>query len=103
MKAIVAPCALVFGLLLIVSPPALARQQRILLTPAQTRFYHACLTADWVEGYCRAHAWGIFDTYDRTEAECVAAEHGGKYPVNNRPALENTEGYCWAQAHNLIR
>jgi|ERR1700682_4072759 len=101
MKTFAAMLAVSFGL--IVGSPVFAQQQRILLTPAQAKIYHACLTADWIEDYCRSHAWGIFGTYDRTKAECVAAENGGIYPVNGRRLFENIEGYCWDQARNLAR
>lgn len=77
--------------------------ERILLTPAQTRIYHRCLTDDWIEGYCRTHAWGAFASYDRTYAECIAAEHHGRFVVNERPASVNMEAYCWHKAHGFVR
>ena len=77
--------------------------ERILLTPAQTRIYHRCLTDDWVEGYCRAHSWGVFSSYNRTFAECIAAEHRGRFVVNGRPPGVNMEAYCWDMAHALAR
>jgi hypothetical protein len=103
MKILVTAAALLAGQFLIAGSPACAQQQVILLTPAQSKVYHECLTAQWVEDYCRDHSWGIFATFDRTKAECVAAENGGIYPVNGRRFFENTEGYCWAQAHAQVR
>jgi hypothetical protein len=76
-------------------------QPRILLTPGQRRVYHACLTQDWTAEWCRSHTWGIFSTYDRTYAECVAAQHHGKFVVNGRPRFVNMEGYCWGKAHRF--
>ena len=77
------------------------REPRILLSPAQTKLYHACLTDGWVEEFCRDHGWGIFGTYEQTKAECIAAEHHGRYIVNGRPPFLSTEAYCWAKAHKL--
>jgi hypothetical protein len=101
MRLILAATALVVGQLLAGGSPAFSQQPRILLTPEQTRAYHACMTAAWVQDYCRTHAWGIFGSYDRTEAECVVANRGDIFSMNGRGLFENTEGYCWYQAHNL--
>jgi hypothetical protein len=76
-------------------------QHRILLTPEQRRVYHDCLTQDWTAEWCRGHSWGIFSTYDRTYAECVAAQHHGWFVVNGRPRFVNMEGYCWGKAHRF--
>jgi hypothetical protein len=67
MKVLVNAATLLVGYFLFVCPPAFSQEQGAFLTPAQTKTYHACLTAEWVEDYCRSHAWGIFGTYDRTK------------------------------------
>jgi hypothetical protein len=101
MRVILAATALIVGQLLGGGSPAFSQQPRVLLTPEQTRAYHECMTAAWVQEYCRSHAWGIFGRYDRTEAECVAANRGNIFSLNDRRLYENTEGYCWNQAHNI--
>ena len=104
MKVIAIVAALIAGHLLTGGSPAFSQEpSRVLLTPEQTKAYHACLTAAWVQEYCHTHAWGIFGTYDRTEAECVAADRGNIYSLDGRRFLENTEGYCWNQAHGILR
>ena len=102
MKHLLATARLVGFCVLLACSPGDAGE-RILLTPAQTRIYHRCLTDDWIEGYCRAHAWGAFASYDRTFAECIAAEHHGRFVVNDRPLVVNMEAYCWDMAHSLER
>jgi hypothetical protein len=94
--------ALVSIFLVLIQVSAYA-QPRILLSPSQRRVYHACLTQDWIAEFCRANAWGIFSTYDRTYAGCVAAQHHGEFVVNGRPRLVNMEGYCWDKAHRFAR
>jgi hypothetical protein len=86
-----------------VGAPTEVYQPRILLTPRQTTVYHDCLTQDWIAEWCRVHSWGIFSTYDRTYAECVAAQHHGRFVVNGRPRFVNMEGYCWGKAHRFAR
>ena len=78
-------------------------QPRILLTPSQRRVYHACLMQDWIAEFCRANAWGISSTFNRTYVGCVAAQHHGRFVLNGRPPLVNMEGYCWAKAHRFVR
>jgi hypothetical protein len=103
MKVTLVATALIVGQLLTGSSAALSQQPRVLLTPEQTRAYHACMTAAWVQEYCHTHAWGIFGTFDRTEDECVVANRGDIFPMSGRRLYENTEGYCWNQAHNVSR
>jgi hypothetical protein len=103
MKAAVMVAALGVGFALLSHSPGHARESRILLTPAQTRIYHECLTEDWIEDFCRAHGWGMFAAHDRTVRECIAAEHRGRYLVNGRPAFINMEAFCWDKAHGLAR
>lgn len=81
------------------SVTAEVHEHRILLSPAQRRIYHNCLTQDWTAEWCRAHSWGILSTYNRTYAECVAAQHRGYFVLNGRPRFVNMEGYCWGKAH----
>jgi hypothetical protein len=103
MKTLVAVAMVGVSCWLIAGSPAVAQQQRILLTPEQTKIYHACLTAAWLQEYCNSHAWGIFATFDRTKIECVAADRGDIYSLSGRGYFENTEGYCWNQAHEFAR
>ncbi len=103
MRVILAATAFIVGQLLAGGSPAFSQQPRVLLTPEQTRAYHACMTAAWVQEYCHTHAWGIFGSYDRTEAECVAADRGDIFSLNSQRLYENTESYCWNQAHSVNR
>ena len=60
MKVLVVAAALVVGHFLINSSPAFAQQRSGLrLTAAETRAYHACLFAAWVEDYCRGNSWRL--------------------------------------------
>jgi hypothetical protein len=93
--------ALVGGCLLAYGSPAFSQDARLLLTPQQTRAYHACLTAAWVQDFCGSHAWGIFATFDQTKAECITADRGNIFPLEGRRYFENTEGYCWNEAHRV--
>jgi len=102
MKPIRAMAGLISFCALLAHAPGYAGE-RILLTPAQTRIYHRCLTDDWIEGYCRSHAWGVFASYNRTFAECIAAEHHGRFVVIDRPSSVNVEAYCWGMAHSVAR
>ena len=101
MRFTVGAAALVSGYLLASGAPAFSQDPSVLLTPQQTRAYHACMTAAWVQEYCQSHAWGIFGSYDRTEAECVVANRGDVFPMDGRRLYENTEGYCWNQARSV--
>jgi hypothetical protein len=101
MRFTVGAAALVSGYLLVSGSPAFSQDRSILLTPQQTRAYHACLTAAWVQDYCGTHSWGVFATFDRTNAECVVANRGDRFPLEGRRFLQNTEGYCWEEAHRV--
>ena len=103
MRGILVATAIIVGHLLSEGSPAFSQGARVLLTPEQTRAYHACLTAAWLQEYCGTHAWGIFGTYDRTNAECIAANRADIYALSSRRVFENTEGYCWNQAHQFVR
>jgi hypothetical protein len=71
MRTVILAALLFVGTLLATRSPARSQEAGVLLTPEQTRAYHACLTADWVQDYCRSHAWGIFGTYDRLVDACL--------------------------------
>jgi hypothetical protein len=101
MRFTVGAAALVSGYLLASGAPAFSQDPSVLLTPQQTRAYHACMTAAWVQDFCTSHAWGIFATFDRTKAECIAADRGNIFPLEGRRYFENTEGYCWSEAHRV--
>ena len=103
MRTVILAALLFIGALLVNGAPARSQEARVLMTPAQTRAYHACMTAAWVQDYCKTHAWGIFSTYDRTRVECIAANRGDIFPMYAQRMFENTEGYCWNQAHLLAR
>jgi hypothetical protein len=100
MKVLVNAATLLVGYFLFVCPPAFSQEQGAFLTPAQTKTYHACLTAEWVEDYCRSHAWGIFGTYDRTNAACVSADRGEPSLLTGRRFVQSNEGYCWDLARS---
>jgi nitroimidazol reductase NimA-like FMN-containing flavoprotein (pyridoxamine 5'-phosphate oxidase superfamily) len=78
-------------------------QPRILLTPGERRVYNNCLAQDWIAQYCRANAWGVLATFNRTYAACVAAQHHGRFVLNGRPPFVNMEGYCSAKARGYVR
>lgn len=103
MRIVILASALLADLVLMNGRPAFSQEPGILLTPAQTRIYHACLTADWIQDFCRSHAWGTSAAYDRTEAECVAANRGYVRFMDGRDLSGNTEAYCWDQAHSYPR
>lgn len=103
MRTILIATAVIVGQFLTEGSPAFSQVPQVLLTPEQTRVYHACLTAAWLQEYCDSHSWGIFGTYDRTNDECLAANRADIYSLSNRRIFENNEGYCWSQAHRLAR
>jgi hypothetical protein len=42
-----------------------AQNRPSLLTPAESRIYHACLKAAWIDDYCRSRSFGFLATsYD---------------------------------------
>jgi len=103
MRVIVLAAALAVGCAFVDCSAAFSQEQRILLTPAQTRAYHDCLTAAWLLEYCQTHAWGAFGSYDRTKAECLAADRADVFALRDRRYFENNESYCWNQAHRIAR
>ena len=103
MKVLVMAATLVAGGFLFNSFPAFAQQRSaLLLTPAETRAYHTCLFAAWVEDYCRANSWRLTASYDRVYSGCVAANGGGKFPLGARNWY-NTDDYCWRAARGRLR
>lgn len=103
MKVLVMAAALVVGHFLINSSPAFAQQRSaLLLPPAETRAYHACLFEAWVEDYCRANSWRPTANYDRVYSACVVANGGGKFPLGGRN-WDNTDDYCWHAARGRLR
>jgi hypothetical protein len=101
MRFTVGAAALVSGCLLASGSSAFSQDAGVLLTPQQTRAYHACMTAAWLQDFCASHAWGIFATFDRTNAECFIANRGDRFPLDGRRYLQITEGYCWEEAHRV--
>jgi hypothetical protein len=102
MRVLLTAATLVVGHFLINCAPAFAQAQGGLLTPAQTRAYHACMTAAWIDDYCRENAWGVFVRYDRTYPACVLANRGRIFPLAGRPFFDADE-YCWNQARGPLR
>ena len=104
MKVVVTAVTLVVGYFLISSSQALARQQSaLLLTPAETRAYHACLFAAWVEDYCSANSWRLTASDDRVHSACVVANGGGRFPLHDGRHWYNTDDYCWSAARGRLR
>lgn len=98
MKVVVTAVTLVVGYFLISSSQALARQQSaLLLTPAETRAYHACLYAAWVEDNCRIRSGRLGEHYDRVYPTCTAWTDR-IFPLDNRRMWQNNNEYCWNAA-----
>jgi hypothetical protein len=82
---------IVVGLLLSTAPSAFSQDRwGGLLTPSQSRAYHACLFESWIQDYCH---WNSF-----AYPQCVIANGGGRYPLDGRLI---TESYCWYTAQGL--
>ena len=101
MKALVMVAALVVGHFLINGTPAFAQERRgPLLTPAETRAYHACLYAAWVEDNCRIRSGKLGESYDRNYAACVA-NTAARFPLDGRRFWRNNNEYCWSLVRGL--
>jgi hypothetical protein len=101
MRALTAKVTLMAVCFLACYSVALAQQEGRQLLGAQLRVYHECLTAAWIQDYCRWHAWGMGATYDRTYAACVVANRGGAYLSKSR-SMASADEYCWAQAGGAL-
>jgi hypothetical protein len=103
MKAVVIAATLVVGHFLTNGTPALAHERSgILLTPAETRAYRACLYTAWVEDNCRIRSGKLGANYDRLYATCVARVVG-RFPLDGRRFWYNNDEYCWNLARDLSR
>jgi hypothetical protein len=102
MRVLLTAATLVVVHFLINCAPAFAQERWSLLTPAETRAYHACLTAIWVEDYCRSTAWRVFVRYDRTYPACVLANRGRIYPLAGSHFFDRDE-YCANQARGPVQ
>ncbi len=71
---------LAFGQLLYSSSPLLAQPKYSPLNRAETRAYHACLYAHWIDGYCRFDAWGVSDY---SFSKCIVANGGCECVIAN--------------------
>jgi hypothetical protein len=101
MKALIGGVALCLGLFLMSGPSATAGERDgVLLTPAEGRAYRACLFEAWIQDYCAGNSWRPTSTADRVHATCIAANGGGRFPLEGRTSA-NTDDYCWAAAHNV--
>lgn len=113
MRAVVYGSALALMLALIMSwaanglaadgpvPPPLQARPGALFTPVESRAYRACLFAAWIEDYCYGNSARWTSTYERVFASCIAANGGGRFPLEGRTVL-NTDDYCWAAAHDVV-
>ena len=95
--------AVILGQLPIDCTATLASEQWGPLTRAETWRYHECLTQAWIEDYCRSNSWGMSDTYDRTFVACIAANGGGRYPLQGRRWFNDIERYCALEARQPAR
>ncbi len=92
--------ALVLGISLINSSGSFA-QDRVLLTPSEARAYRACLWEAWIEDWCHGNSARFSANYDRVYAGCIAANGGGRFPMERRN-WTNTDDYCWASAQMVV-
>ncbi len=101
MKALVMAATLVAGHCLISSSSAFAQERYgVILTPRESRAYHACLFAAWIEDYCSGNSWRPTSSADRVFPSCVIANGGGRFPLNGR-TRDNTDDYCWSVARQI--
>lgn len=104
MKALVMTAALVAGHFLISGTPAFAQEGSgpPLLTSAETRAYHACLYAAWVEDNCRIRSGRLGEHYDRVYPTCTAWTER-IFPLDGRRFWQNNNEYCWNAARAVAR
>lgn len=91
MRALVVAGILVASLSALSASPASAEERWGLLTPAQTRAYHACLFESWIQDWCHLTSFAY--------PQCVVANGGGRYPLEGR---RFTEDYCWFSAQQVL-
>ncbi len=93
--------ALVLGISLIHSSGSLAQDgYGALLTPSEARAYRACLFEAWIEDWCHGNSGRPTATYERVYPACVAANGGGRFPLEGRNWF-NTDDYCWNAARRI--
>jgi hypothetical protein len=104
MKSLVIAAALAVGHFLLNSSAAFSQERAGLglLSPSESRAYHACLFAAWVEDYCRENSWRLDARYSRVYNTCVIANGGGRFPLYGR-TWYNTDDFCWSEAHGVSR
>jgi hypothetical protein len=100
MKALVIAGALVLGLCLGGSSAFAEYRNSVLLTHSEARSYRACLFEAWIQDWCHGNSARLTSTYERVYAGCVAANGGGRFPLEGRD-WTNTDDYCWAAAHRF--
>jgi hypothetical protein len=86
-RAIVAPLLIAASFL--IGPPSVFAQEPF----RQTKAFHECLRAAWVDDYCRNNTPWFFQNYGRSFMACVNANGGGKFPINGRTWYD-AEDYC---------
>ncbi len=80
----------------------LASAQGVLLTRAETRAYHACLYAAWVEDNCRIRSGRLGEHFDRVYPTCTAWTDR-LFPLDSRRFWQNNNEYCWNAARAVTR
>jgi hypothetical protein len=98
-------CAATLALMqfLINCSPALSHERLgFVLSPGQTRIYHACLKDAWIYEYCHANSWRWSRSFERTFPACVLANRGGRFPLESA-GWYNADDYCWSLAKGSIR
>lgn len=90
MKNLVTAAALVAGLSVLMPVQAFSGSLSGLLSPEQSRAYHACLFEAFIQDYCKENSLAY--------GQCVIANGGGRYPINGQLF---TDDYCWHTAQGL--
>jgi hypothetical protein len=66
-------------------------EERLLLTPIQSRAYHDCLFEAWIVDYCHLNS--------RAYPQCVIANGGGRYALDGH---WSSDAYCYYTAQGLL-
>jgi hypothetical protein len=74
---------------------------QVLLSPVESRAYHACLFAAYIDDYCRENSGRLDAHWGRVYSACVAANGGGRFPLDGR-TWYNTDDYCWSRAQAQV-